>query len=81
MVLLCAHGVDVARSAPEVYRATHELHLARLYEVVLKIGVPYVEAVGFAGHTRTIGVPIKHVKGVGDVVLPPKKRFKAPAYS
>src|SRR5215207_9192438 len=63
VVLLCAHGVDVARYAPEVYGTAHELHLARLYEVVLQVGVSYVEAVGVSGHPRAVGVPIKHVEG------------------
>src|SRR5215207_1383363 len=63
VVLFGAHGVDVARYASQVYGAAHELYLARLYEVVLEVGIPDIEAVRVAGHPRAVRVPIKHVEG------------------
>src|SRR5215210_3118444 len=65
MVLLRADCVDVTPDPGEVYRAALYLYLARFYEVVLQIGVAQVEAVGVAGHTRAVRVPVQEVEGGG----------------
>src|SRR5918997_584305 len=65
VVPLGADRVDLTFDLAQVYGAALYLHLARLDEVVLQVGVPEVEAVGVARHARAVGVPVQEVEGRG----------------
>src|ERR671920_1581305 len=65
VVPLGSYGVDVALDPAEVYGTALYFYFAWLYEVVLEVGVAQVEAVGVAGHTRAVRVPVKEVERGG----------------
>src|SRR5215210_3715480 len=65
VVLLGPNRVDLTLYLAEIYGPALYLHLARLYEVVLEVGVAEVEAVGVARHARAVCVPVQEVEGWG----------------
>src|SRR5215212_5532866 len=65
VVSLGPDGIDVALDPAQIDGTALYLYLAWLYQVVLQVGVAQVEAVGVAGHTRAVGVPVQEVEGRG----------------
>ncbi len=63
MVLLRADRVDVLVNLAQINRHTFQDNLIGLNEIVLQVGIPQVERMGVAGHTRPIVIPVEQVEG------------------